>query len=182
MNQPRTQDWTPIADDPHEAWVQIEEFPDYSVSDKGRIRNNHSGLILATTVNQFGTVKVGLSKDTKQYNRSVALLVAQYHLQKPHDNDIFDTPINLDGDRYNNRVENLMWRPRWFAIKYHKQFHPDARKGYKCPIQATGTGIIYKDSMEAATTLGILAEDTVLSVINGRFCFPTFQKFKLVES
>jgi hypothetical protein len=169
-------------DDPHESWAEIEEFPGYSVSDKGRVRNDVSGRILVLTENQYGLVKVGLSKEGKQHARSVALLVAQHHLEKPPDNTVFDTPINLDGDRHNNRAENLMWRPRWFAVKYHQQFGPDARTGYKTPIQVLSTGEIYPNSMAAAMRYGILAEDTVKSVILNTYTFPTFQKFKLMNS
>ena len=62
----------------------------------------------------------------------------------------FDTPINLDGDRHNNRVENLTWRPRWFAIKYNQQFrHP-----YENPIPARimdlKTGEVSENSFQCA--------------------------------
>lgn len=174
--------WDPETSDPHEHWVEVEEFPGYSVSDKGRVRNDRSGRILVLTQNQYGVVKVGMSKDGKQHARSVALLVAQHHLEQPPDSLVFDTPINLDGDRFNNRVENLMWRPRWFAIKYHQQFTKEgARKGFKTPVQVLSTGEIYPDSMAAATRFGILAEDTVKSVMHNTYVFPTFQKFKLMD-
>jgi hypothetical protein len=159
-------------DDPHEHWVTVEDFPGYSVSDKGRVRNDSTGRILALTENQYGVVKVGMSKDGKQHARSVALLVAKHHLEKPPDETVFDTPINLDGDRHNNRVENLMC---------HKQFEEGQRKGFKVPIQVLSTGEIFPNSMAAAMRYGILAEDTVRSVILHRHCFPTFQKFKVYE-
>ena len=65
-------------------------------------------------------VFVGLFRDQEQYKRSVALLVAKAFLKQP--SEFFDTPINLNGDRLDNQVINLMWRPRWFAIKYNRQF------------------------------------------------------------
>lgn len=173
--------WEAETSDPHEQWAKIQGFPGYSVSDKGRIRNDESGRLLVLTENQQGVVKVGLvNPDRKQETRSVALLVAQHHLEKPPaaSIDIFDTPINLDGDRHNNQVTNLMWRPRWFAIKYHKQFDEGSRVGYKTPIQVLSTGDIYPNSMAAAIRYGILAEDTVKSVIHNTYVFPTFQKFK----
>lgn len=165
----------------HEKWIPIEEFPGYSVSDFGRVRNDHTGRILVHTKTQDGHVKIGLVKDGTQYARSLALLVAQHHLEKPPESgSLFDTPINLDGDRENNHAFNLMWRPRWFALKYHRQFQDEARKGYKVPIQVLGTGEIYPNSMAAATRYGILAEDTVKAVMHNTYVFPTYQKFKVM--
>lgn len=164
----------------HEVWKEIEDFPGYSVSDFGRVRNDKTGKILVLTKTQQGLVKVGLVKDGAQWSRSVALLVATAHLERPIGLDYYDTPINLDGNRENNRLENLMWRPRWFAVKYHKQFDDAARKGYIVPIQALGTGEIYANSMEAAMRYGILAEDTVKSVLQNTYVFPTYQKFKVM--
>lgn len=174
--------WRADTSDPHENWVEIADFPGYSVSDYGRVRNDVSGRILSLSPNQYGVYRVGLmNKDHNQENRSVALLVAKHHLQLPPDNSVFDTPINLDGDRSNNHVENLMWRPRWFALKYVRQFEEGARTGYKVPIQVLSTGDILPNSMAAATKFGILAEDTVKSVIHNTYVFPTFQKFKVLE-
>lgn len=174
--------WQPENSDPHEVWVEVHEFPGYSVSDRGRVRNDETGRLLSLSPNQYGVLRVGMmNTDRHQENRSVALLVAKHHLELPPDNSAFDTPINLDGDRYNNRADNLMWRPRWFALKYHKQFEEGARTGYKVPIQVLSTGDIFPDSMAAAMRFGILAEDTVKSAIHNQFVFPTFQKFKVLE-
>ncbi len=101
-----------------EIWRPIEAFPGYSVSDHGRIRADKSGRILQLNLNQYGLVQVGLMREGVQYHRSVPLLVARAFLEPPF--EPFDTPINLDGDRHNNHVDNLVWRPRWFAIRYNQ--------------------------------------------------------------
>src|SRR5690348_13611375 len=104
-----------------EVWRQIYEFPAYSVSNMGRVRNDDTGRIMAMSRNQFGIVNVGLVVGRKQYKRSVALLVAEAFLPT-WESEVFTSPIHLNGDREDCRAENLMWRPRWFAIKYHRQF------------------------------------------------------------
>ena len=104
-----------------ERWTPIEHFLDYEVSDQGRIRSRLTDRILSLNPNQFGVIQVGMMRDSEQRHRSVPLLVAKAFLPEP--GGAFDTPINLDGDRTNNAVENLLWRPRWFAIKYLSLIH-----------------------------------------------------------
>src|SRR3954470_21438611 len=106
-----------------EQWHEIEDFFGYSVSDHGRIRTDKFGRLLALSQTQWGLVQVGLMRDGVQCHRSVPLLVAKTFL--PYVGGAFDTPINLDGNRWNNHVENLAWRPRWFAVKYNRQFMHD---------------------------------------------------------
>jgi|SRR5205809_296757 len=162
-----------------ENWKRIEFFPEYSVSDHGRIRTNKSDRILALNENQYGLVQVGLMANGKQYHRSVPLLVAKAFLPKVE--GPFDTPINLDGDRHNNYAENLAWRPRWFAIKYNQQF----RRPYENPIFSRimdlKTGEISENSFDCAQRYGLLEQDLVLSILNRTYVWPTYQEFGIVE-
>jgi len=163
----------------NEEWKPIEFFEDYSVSNYGRIRTNKTGRILSLNENQFGVVQVGIMRDGIQFHRSVPLLVAKAFL--PQDAIPFDTPINLDGDRHNNHVDNLAWRPRWFAIKYNQQFrHP-----YVNPITSRiidlKTGEISENSLQCAQRYGLLEQDLVLSILNRTYVWPTYQEFGILE-
>ena len=160
-------------------WEIIPEFPGYSVSREGRVRNDDTGRILALTKNQHGLIQVGLMRDCNQYKRGVALLVANAFLP-PSTIEAFNTPINLDGDRTNNRVENLMWRPRWFAILYHRQFHNDLR-GFREPIMEVRTKQRFPNSWEAAITFGLLDREILIATLNRTYVWPTYQEFRLVE-
>lgn len=161
-----------------ENWREIDFFPGYSVSDQGRVRADKTGRILSLSENQYGLIHVGLMKDGVQYHRSVPLLVARAFLLQ--DNELFDTPINLDGDRHNNRLENLLWRPRWFAIRYNQQF----RQPYENPITSRivdlKTGETSENSMECAQRYGLLEQDLVLSILNRTYVWPTYQEFAIV--
>jgi hypothetical protein len=101
-------------------WAPIHQFPEHSVSDEGQVRNLVTKRILTVLVNQRGLSYVGLTRGHVQYNRSVAKLVAEAFLPPPQ-HESWDTPIHRNGIRTDNRVENLLWRPRWFAVKYHQQ-------------------------------------------------------------
>lgn len=162
-----------------EQWKIIPSFPDYSVSDYGRVRTDKSGRILRCNQNQYGLLQVGLMHEGVQRHRSVPLLVAKAFL--PELPGPFDTPINLDGDRHNNQVSNLMWRPRWFAVRYNQQFrHP-----YENPINELIMDLESKEisqgSFECATRYGLLEKDLVLSILNRTYVWPTYQQFGVVE-
>jgi hypothetical protein len=159
-------------------WEVIDAFPDYSVSSSGQIRNDETGRILVLTRNQRGIIIVGLMRNGIQHKRAVALLVANAFLPPPTPST-FDTPIHLDGDLSNNNIENLMWRPRWFAIRYHKQFHTP-RTGRSNPVQETQTGQFFNDSWEAATRYGLLDKEILMAITNRTYVWPTYQLFKAV--
>jgi hypothetical protein len=162
-----------------EQWRAIENFPEYSVSNYGQIRSDKSGRILSLNENQFGVLQVGMMRDGEQRHRSVPLLVAKAFIPQPH--DPFDTPINLDGDRHNNQVDNLVWRPRWFAIKYNQQFRRPYENPIDVPIEDLKTGKISENSFECARRYGLLEQDLVLSILNRTYVWPTYQEFRFLE-
>lgn len=162
-----------------EYWKEIENFPGYSVSDYGNVRTDKSGRILVLTENQFGLLQVGLMRDGEQRHRSVPLLVAKAFL--PELPGPFDTPINLDGNRHNNHVDNLLWRPRWFAIRYNQQFKYPYENSILAPVQDLKTGEISENSFECAKRYGLLERDLVLSVLNRTYVWPTYQEFGILE-
>jgi hypothetical protein len=162
-----------------ENWKLIRPFPGYSVSDWGRVRSDKSGRILSLSQNQFGLVYVGMVRNMIQYHRSVPLLVATAFI--PEKRAPFDTPINLDGDRWNNHVDNLVWRPRWFAVKYNQQFKWPCANPIDRPIQDLKTGEVSENSYECAIRYGLLESDVVLSILNRTFVWPTYQQFAVLQ-
>lgn len=162
-----------------EQWRPIEDFPGYSVSDHGRIRTDKTGRILRLNQNQFGLVQVGMVRDGEQKHRSVPLLVAKAFLVAMP--GPFDTPINLDGDRRNNHVDNLAWRPRWFAIRYNQQFRHPYENSIMAPVVDLKSGEISDNSFECAKRYGLLEKDLVFSILNRTYVWPTYQEFGILE-
>jgi hypothetical protein len=160
-----------------EEWKEIRDFPKYSVSNHGRICREPSGRLLSIYPNQYGVACVGLMRGRVQCNRSVSLLVARAFIPRISN---FDTPINLDGNRFNNRVDNLMWRPRRFAVEYNRQFQRPYPYSLDQPIRDKKTGKEYPNSFVCATTLGLLERDLVLSILNNTYTWPTYQFFEAV--
>ena len=163
-----------------EEWREIRDFPGYSVSDQGHIRNDETGRILALLRNQQGLYYVGLSKNLVQHKRSVPLLVAEAFLPEPP-YETFDTPINLDGDRHNNSANNLEWRPRWFAVKYFQQFHGGYREEVLKSVEEEMTGEWFSKTWVAATKYGLLHRELLVATLNRTDVWPTHQKFRMVS-
>jgi len=159
-----------------ETWANILEFPGYSVSDYGWVRNDDTGRTMAMQKNQSNVVHVGLMRNAIQYKRSVPLLVARSFVDMP--NEDFDTPIQLDGDPYNTHCLNIHWRPWWFAVKYKRQLTD--RQGHDRPLVELGTGETFDNSWHAATKYGLLVDEIRLAMMRNTYVFPTFQRFAFV--
>lgn len=162
-----------------EEWVSLETcgFPNYELSNDGQVRNARSGRPLKVSTNQEGIVRVGLMKreEGRQVTVSVVRLVARMFVQGR--SATFDTPIQLNGVRTDCRAENLMWRPRWFAVKYFRQFEENDEPLFRTRIYDVESSKEYEDSRIAAQENGLLESVIMESVVNGSPCFPTWQIF-----
>lgn len=169
-----------------EEWCPIKGFSWYSISNYGTVRNDDNGNVLAKRTNQQGILYVGLCKGSQQFNFSVARLVANAFLP-PHESEAFDTPINLDGNRGNNYISNLMWRPRWFAVKYHRQFLRGLDKE-NLPVQELETSEKFDSPLLAAICFGLLENHVFVAAWNythhgnvSARVWPTNQQFRLFK-
>jgi hypothetical protein len=93
--------------------------------------------------------------------------------------EAFDTPINLNGDRHDNAAWNLVWRPRWFAIRYIQQFQAIPRP-LDQPLEDVRTGDVFETSWIATITLGLLHRQLVLATLGFEEVWPTRQRFRLI--
>jgi hypothetical protein len=140
----------------------IDEFPDYEINSHGHIYSRMTGRRMRYTPNTHGELTVGMTRDGIQYRRSVKLLVARYFV--PGENDIFDTPILLDGDRENLHAENIVWRPRWFAWKYARQFANPQPWYDRGPLLELNHKVLYQNVYTAGVITGSLFADIVGSI------------------
>lgn len=135
-----------------------QEFPNVLVNPLGQFFNEKTDKMLATSRTSNGHLKINLTSGDGRYGtRSVARIVADTFLGPPP-NERFDTIIHLNGDLSDCRAANLMWRPRWYAIKFHKQFSFESfNTGYKNKesIVDIDTGKTYGSIYEVCTTEGL---------------------------
>lgn len=163
-----------------EEWAELPFFPGYSVSHLGRVRSNRIDRILNITVNQLGIPYVGLSERGLHVKRAVAPLVAKAFLAVP-EYPSFDTPINLDGDRLHCAADNLLWRPRWFAVSYHRQFLTD-NIWVSSPIEEVETEERFETSLAAAKKYGLLDREIMQAIRSEEHVWPTYQRFRILQN
>ena len=92
----------------HENWVVVEDFPNYSVSDKGRVANTQRAQLLTPRPNDKGYLRVTLCEGGKCREFYIHKLVARCFFDFP----LEDQVIHYDGDVTNNAVNNLYLRKR----------------------------------------------------------------------
>ena len=159
------------------SWKSIPEFPDYSVSDQGEVRSDRYNRIRNTSMTAGGAAKVTLFKGDKPYTRSLALLVTQAHVWNDYDPEFFNTPIHLNNDLMDNRSMNLAWRPRWFALKYQKQYYTEEFRFATTSVIDLETALCYHNLHEPCQEFGLLYVDILRSCSGGGVVFPTWKEF-----
>lgn len=92
-----------------ENWKVIVEYPSYSISSLGRVKNNTTNKVLKAVPNTFGYLQVRLYKEGQYKVFTIHQLVAAYFLPIPSG----DLELNhVDEDKLNNRWDNLEWVQR----------------------------------------------------------------------
>ena len=157
-------------------WEELEEFPNYAVSSLGEFVNMRTDRTVNTSKNQQGHAKITLYKNKMLVTRSAAQLVANTFLERPYPH--WDTPIHLDGDLMNCEVDNLMWRPRWYAVRYHRQFmYPTFHEDFGVRVDVK-TGEKYHGLKDLCTKNGLYYHDVVEACNHETFVPLTYQEFR----
>ena len=90
-----------------EEWKQITDYPNYFVSNFGNIKRNEKllkgGMMGAKDKLYKG---VSLRNNGKQSSKMVHHLVGEAFIENP---DNLPTIDHIDGDKLNNKVDNLRW-------------------------------------------------------------------------
>ena len=84
----------------------IKEFPNYSVSSFGRIKNNKTGRILKPSLKQNGYYGIRLSKTNNVFDKHIHRLIGEAFISNPNNKPCID---HIDNNRANNNINNLRW-------------------------------------------------------------------------
>lgn len=93
-----------------EIWKDIEESPNYMISNLGRIyskpRTNSKGGILKGSIDGSGYRSFNIRHDGKRKNKRIHLLVAKYFIPNPNNYKVIN---HIDHNKLNNKYNNLEW-------------------------------------------------------------------------
>ena len=87
-----------------EEWKQIQEYPNFEVSNHGRVRNIQKDKVISNSRNKHGYYTVRLAKDGIQKTHNLHSLVARYFVPNPFRFIVVD---HIDRNRLNNLYSNL---------------------------------------------------------------------------
>jgi hypothetical protein len=135
-------------------WAKIDGYP-YSVSDTGLVRNDRKGRILKGRVLPTGYVYVQLGSIKKNFY--IHRLVATCFIENP---DAKPEVNHIDGNKSNNRVDNLEWVTR-SENNIHKYRilnfqNENLFKSRRKKVICEETGIIYESLAAAQKATGVL--------------------------
>jgi hypothetical protein len=101
----------------NERWRVIADFPNYEVSDYGKVRRTWKSHASpkATSLNRFGYEVVHLSNNGINKHRAIHRLVATAFVDNP--NKLLEVN-HIDGNKANNRADNLEWVSRSENMKH----------------------------------------------------------------
>ena len=157
-------------------WTQVRGFMNYSVSEYGEVRNDRTGRMLKQTLTN-DRLYVSLVKNGRQFHRQLSGIVARSWWGPPPRLN-FDSVVHLDGDKLNCTVGNLMWRPRWFALAYHKEWETDKFSNWDGSFLLIETEEVFFHPRDCAMKYGFLQVDIVMSILNGTSIFPEHERCK----
>ena len=93
-----------------EEWKVISDYPNYSVSNFGNVRNDVKNTLMTYHLKRGGYYQVRLSSNSLTKDFYIHHLVIKYFCdEKPNNLYIID---HLDRNRINNNINNLRWISR----------------------------------------------------------------------
>lgn len=135
-----------------EVWVEVTDYPNYAVSNRGEVVNLKTEALLRPRPNRQGYLRVALSNEGKIRDFYVHQLVAQAF--KPNFK-LGEQLLHVNGDFTDNRPENL--HPRKYireASAERRRLIPNERLRNSRRVKIKETGQVFRTVRECADYIG----------------------------
>lgn len=87
-------------------WTEIKNYPNYVITDDGKVKSKITNKILTGGLNESGYVCFTLKNENGKRIERAHRLVAETFIKNPKDEKIVN---HINGIKTDNRVENLEW-------------------------------------------------------------------------
>jgi hypothetical protein len=148
-----------------DSYLYCAQNPSYLISPDGDIFDTKFDKIVYPRFNaERGCYQVNLRAPhtkSRQTTYTIATLVASVFCA--NDDPRANTVVHLDGDRANHEADNLVWRSRAFAIRYHKEILDVERWARPWKILDENHNM-FDSIYDAALTFGIMPTDIDRSI------------------
>lgn len=149
-------------------WRSTPRSDKYDVNEDGLVRNHKTGHILKPCSTGCGYQKVGLYYDGEYHNERIHRLVAETFIDRPDGCDVVN---HIDGDKRNNRVDNLEWCTSkdnsLHAYAMGLRYRPETSGVPARPVEILETGEHFKSASECARYIKA-SSSSVYACLNGR--------------
>lgn len=145
-------------------WKMVADFPDYEVSDTGKIRSIITKRILKPSINKNGYYSISLYKSKKATRKIFHRIVAKEWV----DNSLNKPCVNhIDGVKINNHKDNLQW-----VTRSENSQHASVNwllKNIRPVAQMDGSKIVrvYPSQTQAKKYLGLKSSSNVSEACQG---------------
>lgn len=173
-----------------ESWKKISVSPKYEVNSDGNILNSVTGKQLKPVVQSNGYTHVTLCDENGHHQTSVHKIVATEFIPNPHG---YSEINHIDGNKSNNRVDNLEWCDRRENMKHayrtglqkpnQSQITESLSKAVetlKRPIRDIETGECFSSIAECARSLN-RTPGAVSAQLNGRSKTVSGRRYEFVD-
>ena len=166
-----------------EKWRPVKDYPNYMVSNLGRIKSlNYLGhgteKVLSPGDDGHGYLQIGLWKDGKNKTVKVHRLICEAFVPNPENKPHIN---HIDGDKSNNRAVNLEWCTRSENLKHawntglsenvkraFDRIHTESMTPIEATNKKTGEKQVFQSVQETARRLGVDAPKVSACVLGKR--------------